>query len=423
MEQPIVTTTNQETPSALPSTTPAVEAQHLERLQESFALRGQRRVARRRRPARQQRHSELQRAIRRDSVDFYHRLHERGSTLQEAAQRLRIQPRTLRQWDRRYGPGPARLSSLGRPQARSHRDVRQTVLDFIKDQGAGIGVPTLQTHFPNLARAELADLVRRYRRVLHDRYHTCNRILHWCLPGSVWAFDWAEPSAGGSVLPAIDGYFSYLLAIRDLASGYQLGWLPVLHSTTAVAIEVLAKLFAEHGAPLVLKSDNGSSFRSQDMKDYLERAGVFSLFSPPHWPGYNGAIEAAIGSLKTRTANAAARQGHAGFWTRADVEAARLVANTSRPRRLHGRRPTEVWSERLAVTAVERARFELAVQRQRYLARAEMNIPQEEILDHWQSGRVDRKAIQRALVEHDYLLFKGRRCPLTIRPGKVTFIG
>src|SRR5580704_10719277 len=106
-----------------------------------------------------------------------------------------------------------------------------------------------------------------------------------------------------------------------MASGYQLCWLPVLQPTTAVASAVLAKLFAEHGPPLVLKSDNGSSFRSQGMKDFVERAGVFSLFSPPHWPGYNGAIEAAIGSLKTRTANAAARQGRAGFWTSADVEA------------------------------------------------------------------------------------------------------
>jgi hypothetical protein len=117
-----------------------------------------------------------------------------------------------------------------------------------------------------------------------------------------------------------------------------------------------------------------------------------------------------------------ARQGRAGFWTSADVEAARLEANTSRPRRTHGRTPTEVWSERLWVTPVERARFELAVQRHRYLARAELTIAQDEVLDHWQSGRLDRKAMQRALVEHDYLLFKGRRLPLTIRPGKVTFI-
>jgi hypothetical protein len=72
---------------------------------------------------------------------------------------------------------------------------------------------------------------------------------------------------------------------------------------------------------------------------------------------------------------------------------------------------------------VERARFELAVQRHRYLARAELNMDQDEILDHWQNGRLDRKAIQRALVEHDYLLFNGRRLPLMNKPGKVTFFG
>jgi Integrase core domain/Helix-turn-helix domain len=401
----------------------ASEAQHLERLQDSFAMRSLPAAARRRRRGRQQRQATLRRAIRRDVVDFYHWLHQRGSTLEQAAQRLCLTPRTLRQWHRRYQPEPARPSPLGRPAARSDQGIRQAVVDFIKHQGPGIGVPSLLAQFPDLARAELAELVQRYRRVLHERYPTCQRVVHWCVPGRAWAIDWAEPSERRRALPAIDGHYPYLLAVRDLASGYQLCWWPVPQTTSASAIEILAKLFAEHGQPLVMKSDNGPSFRSQDMKDFLERAGVFSLFSPPHWPGYNGAIEAAIGSLKTRTANAAARQGRAGCWSSADVEAARLQANTSRPRRLHGRTPTAVWTEHISVPSIERARFELAVQRHRYLARAELNMEQDEILDHWQNGRLDRKAIQRALVEHDYLLFKGRRLPLRIKRGKVTFFG
>jgi len=72
------------------------------------------------------------------------------------------------------------------------------------------------------------------------------------------------------------------------------------------------------------------------------------------------------------------------------------------------------------ITATERVRFELAVERHSFLARREMNMAQEQLLDHWQASAVDRKAIERALVEHDYLLFRRRRLPLTVKVEKVT---
>ena len=400
---------------------PVNDAEHLHRLQEVFTLGCKPDLARRRRAARRRRQGKLQRAIRRDVVTFYRLLNERGTTLEQAAERLAIKPRTLRQWQGRVPIELSYETSVGRPAARSGRDTRQAVLDFIKEQGPGVSVRSLQTQFPDLARAELDDLLRRCRHVLHRRYPTCSRLLQWQAPGRVWAIDWAEPSADGSVLPPIDGTFPYLLAVRDLASGYQIAWLPVRQPTTEVAVHILANIFAELGKPLVLKSDNGASFRSQEMKNFLERAGVFSLFSPPHWPGYNGAIEAAIGSLKTRTARAAASHGHE-HWMTWDVDSALREANRSFPRRLHGRTPLELWRERSTITAVERVRFELAVYRHRYLTSTELGISPQEELDHWQNARIDRQAFQRALVEHGYLLFKGRRYPLTVSPGKVTFI-
>jgi hypothetical protein len=48
--------------------------------------------------------------------------------------------------------------------------------------------------------------------------------------------------------------------VRDLASGYQLLWLPVPDESAAAAVAALGSLFREHGAPLVLKSDNGAAF-------------------------------------------------------------------------------------------------------------------------------------------------------------------
>ena len=68
---------------------------------------------------------------------------------------------------------------------------------------------------------------------------------------------------------------------------------------------------------------------------------------------------------------------------------------------------------------MERVVFELNVERQRFQARDEQRIDPEELLDHWRASAVDRHAIERALVEHGYLLFTRRRIPPTIKPGNV----
>jgi hypothetical protein len=46
----------------------------------------------------------------------------------------------------------------------------------------------------------------------------------------------------------------------------QLAWEPVATSTTAAVLPVLERLFTIAGAPLVLKSDNGSAFRAERLK-------------------------------------------------------------------------------------------------------------------------------------------------------------
>ena len=63
-------------------------------------------------------------------------------------------------------------------------------------------------------------------------------------------------------------------------------------------IEVLVELFEEHGAPLVIKSDNGGAFRAADMRAMLREYLVLPLYSPPRTPSYNGACESGIGVIK-----------------------------------------------------------------------------------------------------------------------------
>jgi hypothetical protein len=256
-----------------------------------------------------------------------------------------------------------------------------------------------------MTRAELTDLLVRYRRVWRERNRVPLRVLSWSVVGSVWAIDFTGPR------PAIEGRCPYLLAVRDLASGSQLLWRPVEAATGQVARDALAALFAEHGAPLVLKCDNGSPFTSAVVEELLAAHGVLALYSPPHWPRYNGSVEAGIGSLKDRTDARAARAGHAGRWTWDDVAGACAEANTlSRPRGASGPSPDELWSARETITAEERAAFGAAVEEARRARE-----PGESCAGTGavvRSGRaMARCAIRLALERCGYLHYKRRAIP------------
>ena len=92
-------------------------------------------------------------------------------------------------------------------------------------------------------------------------------------------------------------------------------WRPVADATATTVREALTSLFVNHGAPLVLKSDNGSAFIAEHLRQMTANFQVKMLFSPAHTPSYNGSIEASIGSLTTRTEQHAARHGRPGLWT------------------------------------------------------------------------------------------------------------
>jgi transposase InsO family protein len=357
---------------------------------------------------------ELERQVRQRALDLADRWADVGVSLDEAAQGIGVSPRTLRHWRteniRLVSDQP--VSLLGRPTADSGPEQQQAVRDHLRDVGAGLSVPALRVQFPSMARAELDRLAKSYRELWRQENRRPLRVLHWQRPGSVWAMDFAAAPA------PIDGLYPYLLAVRDLASGKQLLWRPVLATTAEVVRAELVPLFCAFGAPWVLKSDNGPAFRADQTKRLLQQWGVFTLFSPPHRPAYNGAIEAAIGSLKTRTERLAALAGHPLFWTSMVVEAARLEANaTARPRRLKGATPDQVWDARLPLTAEGRECFRAAMQRYQAEGWNEQGGKPAEP-SHWDEAAVDRIALRRALVAHDLLLFTRRSIPALIKRPK-----
>jgi len=249
------------------------------------------------------------------------------------------------------------------------------VLEVYHEVGPHVGLPTLRAAFPTMPRGELIDLQATYRRHYRATHRRSMETLHWTTPGRVWAMDHAQPPS------PIDGCYRRVLAVRDLASGMQLAWLPVLDETAESTAAVLQLLFAWHGAPLVLKSDNGSPFISHRWYELLAAWEVVPLFSPLRMPAYNGACEAGIGALKVRTNSLAVVVGRPFVdsslpWTSADLDAARQQANEfHRPWGQRGPTRSQLWASRQPITADERAAFGLTLARSLERVRDSLSVP------------------------------------------------
>ena len=217
-------------------------------------------------------------------------------------------------------------------------------------------------------------------------------------------------------LEAIEGRWPYLLAVRDLASGCQLAWLPVLDETAETTISALQGLFLEHGPPLVLKCDNGAGFISAAMGRFLDRWKIRPLFSPPWTPEYNGGIEAGNHALKTRTHEQAAREGRNGPWTAGDAEAARRMANElTYPHGPLRPTPSECLGASPRISPEARVAFGRTLEHERTQERLTQGNPLDTDLDRVVQAEIDRAAIRRALVEHGHLSFTRRSITPSIK--------
>ena len=127
---------------------------------------------------------------------------------------------------------------------------------------------------------------------------SCQQVKHmppsapvypWCFPSGPWQrihVDFAGPFLGHMFLLAIDAYSKFPEIIR------------MDKTTSSATITVVRRLFASHGLPLTLVSDNGPQFVSQDFEDFLRRNGVRHVLSAPYKPSTNGQIERLVQTFK-----------------------------------------------------------------------------------------------------------------------------
>ena len=348
---------------------------------------------------------EVEQVSRKAAVSFLRWASRHGLSPEEGALRLGVPARTVRRWCRRWKERELRSPiPRGRPPEHVDERTRRWFLAAMFLLGPETGLPTLQRLFPQVARGELVELQRRYRRAWRRKQGLLAKVLHWTRPGSVWAMDFTEPDN------PIEGIYPEILAVRDLGSGYTLAALPALAEDTATTMGLLGAMTRVHGTPLVLKMDNGSAFRSYDVKTWARANGVLPLYSPPYVPAYNGSIEAGGGSLKVRAHHQSVRHGRPGEWTCDDVEAARLQGNeTGRPWGRQGPTPDEVWHSRAPISDNERAAFLDTYLAHARAERRERGMGEHEVLSHEEQSAVDRMAISRALIDHGLLKVRTRR--------------
>jgi hypothetical protein len=334
---------------------------------------------------------EAENIVRREAVQYAGSNVRDGIPVSISSQLMLITEPTLRSWMRRYEEDGLMPQNLGRPgydcDSVTLKDIR--ALAYMLGPSGSVAYICEQISW--VPRAIVEDVVRACKRELKRNRLSMLMTLNWQHVGRVWAIDWTEPAV-------IDGKYKTVLVVRDLASGNILLSLPGEAQSAELAIDALEYLFILHGAPLVLKSDNGSEFTAEIFEKYLRDYDVIHLLSPAYYPKYNGAIEAGIGSLKTHIWYEAARQNRVGYWTCDDVEAGRLKANeTSRPNGPNGPSPDRMWRDRKQIDVDEWEAFRETLSQERKKMELMTDLSERDLKSE------ERRAITRALVKCGYV--------------------
>ena len=103
------------------------------------------------------------------------------------------------------------------------------------------------------------------------------------LPERPWqtlAVDLLGPLPSGHYLLVLVDYFSRFVEVSIMKS-----------VTSELVIRELEKIFAVHGNPESLKTDNGSQFILTEFSSFLKENDIYHLTSTPFWPQANGEVE------------------------------------------------------------------------------------------------------------------------------------
>ena len=138
--------------------------------------------------------------------------------------------------------------------------------------------------------AAIEDIVRQCDTCQMSRPSPAAAPLHpWEWPAQPWSrlhLDFAGPFLGHMFLVLVDAYSKWM----DVR---------VMQSITATkTVEELRTIFATHGLPQKVVTDNGPTFTSSEFQDFMSKNGIKLIHSAPYHPSTNGLAERAVQSFK-----------------------------------------------------------------------------------------------------------------------------
>ena len=177
------------------------------------------------------------------------------------------------------------------------------VHDRLKLDGVTIGRETVRL----IRQREGLQVVRKQHK---RRYPGNDGVLPTAAyPGHIWSYDFVmDTTAEGKrlkLLTVIDEFSKQALTVACRRS-----------IVSADVVNILRRLFAWHGAPTIIRSDNGSEFIADKVRHLLAELGVKTHFIDPGAPWQNGCNE---------SFNGIARDDCLNKWEFRTIQEARLV--------------------------------------------------------------------------------------------------
>ncbi|CAB4004480.1 LOW QUALITY PROTEIN: uncharacterized protein K02A2.6-like [Paramuricea clavata] len=124
---------------------------------------------------------------------------------------------------------------------------------------------------------------------LHHTTPAAAPLHPWEWPGHPWTqlhIDYAGPFKGEMFLVVVDAYSKWL-EVHQMTS-----------TTSTATIEKLREIFATHGLPTTVVSDNGTNFTSNEFEEFMKRNGIKHIKVSPYHPASNGQAEHAVRIFK-----------------------------------------------------------------------------------------------------------------------------
>ena len=143
--------------------------------------------------------------------------------------------------------------------------------------------------WPNMDR-ELENAVKSCPQCQRHQKSPAEAPLHpWEWPGQPWSrvhIDYAGPYKGDMYLVVIDAHSKWM----DVH---------IMHTTTSASTIVkLREIFATHGLPETIVSDNGPNFTSTEFENFLTKNDIKHTKVSPYHPASNGQAERAVRAFK-----------------------------------------------------------------------------------------------------------------------------